>query len=91
MTDKDTKPVGRTGLDPATRVQGSGPGGRIEVADIRAKLEEIQGETSEVVERSRSMVIAGAVAGAVVLVGVAFLLGRRRGRRKSTWVEIRRL
>jgi hypothetical protein len=71
--------------------KGSGPGGRIEVADIKAKLEEIQGDTSEAVERSRSMVIAGAVAGAVVLVGVAFLLGRRRGRRKSTWVEIRRL
>jgi hypothetical protein len=80
VSDKDTKPV-----------QGSGPGGRIEVADIRAKLEELQGDTSEVVERSRSMVVAGAVAGAVVLVGVAFLLGRRRGRRKSTWVEIRRL
>lgn len=70
---------------------GSGPGGRVEIADIRRKLEEIQGDASETVERSRSLVVAGAVAGAVVLVGVAFLLGRRRGRRKSTWVEIRRL
>ena len=80
MSDKDAKAV-----------EGSGPGGRIEIADIRAKLEEIQGETTEAVDRSKSMVVAGAVAGAVLIVGVAFLLGRRRGRRKSTWVEIRRL
>ena len=32
-----------------------------------------------------------AVGGVVLLVIVAFLLGRRRGQRKSTWVEIRRL
>ena len=76
---------------PKAPVEGSGPGGRIEISDIRAKLEEIQGDTSEVVERSRSTVIIGAVAGVVVVVGVAFGLGRRRGRRKSTWVEIRRL
>jgi hypothetical protein len=31
------------------------------------------------------------VGGAVLLVIVAFLLGRSRGRRKSSWVEIRRL
>lgn len=73
---------------------GAGPsrlGGRVEIGDIQAKLEEIQGETTEAVERSRSMVVAGAVAAGVVLVAAAFLLGRRRGRRKSTWVEIRRL
>ena len=70
---------------------GSGPGGRIEISDIKGKLEEIRGETDATIERSRSMVVAGAVAVAVVLVGVAFFLGRRRGKRKSTWVEIRRL
>jgi hypothetical protein len=76
---------------PAGPVTGSGPGGRIEVADIRAKLEEIRGDTTETAERAKPALVVGAVAGAVVLVGVAFLLGRRRGRRKSTWVEIRRL
>jgi hypothetical protein len=76
---------------PKAPVVGGGPGGRVEITDIRTKLEEIQGDTSETVERSKSLVVAGAVAGAVILVGVAFFLGRRRGRRKSTWVEIRRL
>lgn len=70
---------------------GSGPGGRIEISDIKSKLEEIKGDAGETVERSRSIAVAAAVAGAVVIVGVAFFLGRRRGRRKSTWVEIRRL
>jgi hypothetical protein len=85
VSDKDKK------KDPKEPVEGSGPGGRIELSDIRSKLEEIQGDTSEVVERSRSTVVIVAIAGAVVVVGVAFFLGRRRGKRKSTWVEIRRL
>lgn len=70
---------------------GSGPGGRIEITDIQSKLEEIRGDTSEVAEQAKPVAVIGAVAGVVLLVGVAFLLGRRRGRRKSTWVEIRRL
>lgn len=70
---------------------GSGPHGRIEVSDIQAKLEEIKGDTTEAAEQAKPAAMIGAVAGIVVLVGIAFLLGRRRGRRKSTWVEIRRL
>jgi hypothetical protein len=76
---------------PATQPAGSGPGGRIEITDIQAKLEEIRGDTTEVAERNMPVAVIGAFAGVVVLLGVAFLLGRRRGRRKSTWVEIRRL
>lgn len=70
---------------------GSGPHGRIEVGDIQAKLEEIRGDTTEAAEQAKPVAMIGAVAGVVVVVGIAFLLGRRRGRRKSTWVEIRRL
>jgi hypothetical protein len=76
---------------PAESPIGSGPGGRIEITDIQSKLEEIRGDTTEVAERNRPVAVIAAFAGAVVLVGVAFYLGRRRGRRKSTWVEIRRL
>lgn len=64
--------------------------GRVEISDIRAKLEEIRGETTERTEQAKPAMMTFAVAGAVALVAVAFLLGRRRGRRKSTWVEIRR-
>ena len=76
---------------PAVAPVGSGPQGRIEVSDIQSKLEEIRGDTTEAAEQAKPVAMIGAVAGVVVLVGVAFLLGRRRGRRKSTWVEIRRL
>lgn len=72
-------------------VTGSGPGGRVEISDIRTKLEEIRGDTAEVAEQARPVAMIGAVVGVVVVVGIAFLVGRRRGRRKSTWVEIRRL
>ena len=70
---------------------GSGPDGRIEIADIRTKLQEIQGDTSETAEKARPAATVVAAVGAVVVLGLAFWLGRRRGRRKSTWVEIRRL
>ncbi|MDA8046751.1 MAG: hypothetical protein M0Z30_16160 [Actinomycetota bacterium] len=76
---------------PTGATTGSGPGGRIEVRDIQSKLEEIRGDAEETTERAKPAAVIGAVAGVVLLVGIAFVLGRRRGRRKSTWVEIRRL
>jgi hypothetical protein len=63
---------------------------RVDISDIRAKLEEIAGETHETAERAKPVAIAAGAAGLIVVVGLAFLIGRRRGRRKSTWVEIRR-
>jgi hypothetical protein len=72
-------------------VRGSGPGGRVEIGDIRAKLTEIRGEVDETTDSVRPYATYAAVAGAVLVITVAFVLGRRRGRRKSTWVEIRRL
>lgn len=79
------------GLKPAAPETGSGPGGRIEISDIRGKLQEIRGEVDESSEAAKPYAMAAAVAGVVVLVAAAFVLGRRRGKRKSTWVEIRRL
>jgi hypothetical protein len=76
---------------PSPPVTGSGPDGRVEIGDIREKLEEIRGEVSDTTDSVRPYLTYAAVAGAVVLVAVAFLAGRRRGRRKSTWVEIKRL
>lgn len=70
---------------------GRKPGERIDITDIRAKLEEIRGDTDETAEKIKPTATVAVVAGVVVVVVVAFVLGRRRGRRKSTWVEIRRL
>lgn len=65
--------------------------GRITRDDIEAKLRELAGDVDERVEGARSQLIVGAVA-AVVAVGLlSYLWGRRRGRRRAAWVEIRRL
>ncbi len=59
--------------------------------DLQAKFAELKGSTDESVEQAQSMIaIVGAAAlGAVVI--AAFLIGRRRGRKKQTVVEIRRI
>ncbi len=70
------------------------PGERIELGDIKAKLTEIDTEVRGVADiegPSQKTTTLIAVGAGVVLVILAFALGRRRGRRKSTWVEIRRL
>ena len=65
--------------------------GRITRADIEAKLREMRGEVEETAEAAKApiLAIAGGVAAAIVI--AAFLIGKRRGRRKSTVVEIRRV
>lgn len=71
-------------------VEGSGPGGRVELGDIRAKLNEIRGDVDDTTQSARPYLTYAAVAGAVAVVAIAFVLGRKRGRRRSTWVEVRR-
>lgn len=77
--------------EPRTTPTGSGPGGRVEIDDIRAKLGEIRGEVDDTTDKARPILTYAAVGVAVVVVVAAFWLGRRKGRRSSTWVEVRRL
>jgi hypothetical protein len=69
----------------------SGESGRISRADIEAKLRQMRGEVDKTAEAAKVpiMAVVGGVAAAVVV--LAFLLGKRRGRRRSTVVEIRRV
>jgi len=60
-------------------------------SDIEAKLREIQGEASSTGESMRSLALIGGAVAAVAVVGVAFWLGKRRGKRKTTIVEVRRV
>lgn len=79
---------------PAVKTQGvtgSGPGGKVEIVDIRSKLQQIRGEVDEKTESAKPVALYAGVGGVIVIVVLAFLLGRRRGKRKTTWVEIRRL
>jgi MYXO-CTERM domain-containing protein len=60
-------------------------------ADIEAKLAEIRGVTDETTEVAEGAAKTGLVVAAFAVVIVAFLVGRRRGRKKNTIVEIRRV
>jgi hypothetical protein len=60
-------------------------------SDLEAKMRELQGGVEDTRESATKALLT---VGAVVVVGVvavAFLLGRRRGRKRSTVVEVRRL
>jgi MYXO-CTERM domain-containing protein len=60
-------------------------------ADIEAKLAEIRGVTDDTAEVAESAAKTGIVVAAVGVLVLAFLLGRRRGRKKSTIIEVRRI
>jgi hypothetical protein len=64
---------------------------RITRDDIESKLRQLKGDTDEAVEDIKTNGIIVAVVGAIVVIGLAYFLGRRRGRKKSAFVEIRRL
>ncbi len=67
------------------------PDERIERSDIEAKLRQLQGEVDTAGEAAKgpAMIVAGVVA--VVVLGLVFFLGKRRGRHQTTTVEIRRV
>ncbi|HEU5302030.1 MAG TPA: hypothetical protein VFW06_07300 [Acidimicrobiia bacterium] len=60
-------------------------------ADIESKLREIQGGTEAGADAAKGAGIAAVVGLALLGVLVAYLLGRRRGRKRRTVVEIRRI
>ena len=60
-------------------------------ADIENKLRQIQGVTDSTTDAAQSAAKPVLVAVGVGVVVVAFLLGRRRGRKHSTIVEVRRV
>ena len=64
---------------------------RITPDDIRSKLGEIQGEATQQVEGAKSQLVAVGAGVALVVLIVAFLLGRRAGRRASAVIEVRRV
>jgi hypothetical protein len=69
---------------------GTGPGGRITPDDIKGKLEELVAGVEQKVQSARPLLTYAAVGGAVALALLAFWIGRRSGRQRSTVVEIRR-
>lgn len=64
---------------------------RITKEDLEAKFRELQTEVEVVEDDAKNYAGIVAVATVVVIVAVAFLVGRRKGRKTRTFVEIRRI
>jgi hypothetical protein len=67
------------------------PSNKITRDDIEAKLRELQGEVDDGVESARGVGVIAAVAVGVAVVVTAYWLGRRRGKKRQTVLEIRRI
>jgi hypothetical protein len=59
--------------------------------DIESKLRELQGEVDTNLESARTVGLAAGIGVAILLVLVAYMLGRRRGKKRLTVLEIRRI
>jgi hypothetical protein len=58
---------------------------------IEAKLREIRGEVETTAQSARPYAVMAGIVAAVAVVGVAYLLGRRKGKKRTTLVEVRRV
>ncbi len=69
----------------------STPRDRITRDQLEDKFRELEGDARDQVESARSTVVTAGVVAGLVLLLLAFLLGTRKGRKRSTVVEIRRV
>ncbi|HTX62686.1 MAG TPA: hypothetical protein VMD28_03555 [Acidimicrobiales bacterium] len=60
-------------------------------ADLEAAFQKVVGEGGKAAESAAPTALVVAAAGAFCVVALAYLAGRRRGGRKSSVVEIRRI
>ena len=58
---------------------------------LEAKFREMTGGVTDEVDEVRSQALAIGLAVVVASVAIVYLIGRRRGRRRSTIVEVRRI
>ena len=64
---------------------------RISPADLKNKFGEIQGELQSTTESARNSVVNIGIAVGAVIVLSMFAIGMRRGKKRTTIVEIRRV
>jgi len=67
------------------------PDRKITRGDIEAKLRELQGDVNERTEAAKVPALAVAVGVVVLSIAAAYLMGRRKGKRRQTVLEIRRI
>jgi hypothetical protein len=66
------------------------PARKITREDIETKLRQIKGDIDTAEEAAKGAGGVVVIVAVVAVVAVAYLVGKRRGRRKSTVVEVRR-
>jgi ABC-type spermidine/putrescine transport system permease subunit II len=59
--------------------------------DLEAKFRELRGEVDTTAASAKSYAVAVGAVAVVAVIGVVYLLGRRRGKKRSTVVEVTRL
>ena len=59
--------------------------------DLESKFRQFQGEVTEVANRGKGYAVYAGIGVGIVVLILAFLLGSRRGKKKTTVVEIRRI
>ncbi len=67
------------------------PSKHISRSDIEGKLRELKGDVDETAQTAKPIAMGVGIAVVVAVAGLAFFLGSRRGKKKSTVVEIRRV
>jgi hypothetical protein len=60
-------------------------------SDLEAKMRELQGGVSDTREAATTTLVTVGAIVAVGVIAVAFMLGRRRGKKRTTVVEVRRI
>lgn len=63
----------------------------IKLTDIEGKLRELSGDVKSKVEAKKPPILAGLGALGLLLLILAYFFGRRSGKKKTTFVEIRRV
>lgn len=63
---------------------------KISPDDIKAKLTAIQNDATSGVEEAKSQIVTVGAALAVIVLLLAFILGRRSGSHKNTIIEVKR-
>lgn len=64
---------------------------RVTRDDIEAKFREIKGDVDVTTENAKPIGLAAAVGAVLIAIGLAYLMGRRKERKKRTLIEIKRV
>ena len=67
------------------------PTARVTRDDLEAKFRELEGGARDQAESAKTTIVTAGLVAAVIVLLLAFLLGRRAGKQRSTIVEIRRV